>query len=934
MCTTLFSNYRLRKPKTTYNTIAINGQDISAFSATSMATAYLPSRPNLRRNTPLSVFNHPHGFNADAPMIQRIDVGDSSDDEIPLPMKFSALTKALLESEAPEPTSPVKEEHVQREEFRRSSPSRYRRDLRQVKSAIDTPSRAPLMKIVRKASPDASAISVGQDQGISSPRIVQVGASAKRNTSINESFRYTARSREGTPVQDFVTPAPAPRAVRISRNRTESNASSGRAGDVSGVRSESRHDTASVERTHEGQESYSSFNRSASAASTDGVTRHAPSTLARSRNTSAESAAPPGSMRVKRVPVGTGSFLRGAPVRRGFRRRDSDENQSANEDNHALSQVSAGHNDMDDPPVRSADHSERVDSANGSTKAVEQISAHDFAQQQEQNRETRPVSTYANQDRSQGSRRPTSRVPSRQSSIEHLPGHSSPPRSQSQADKPSGHAHSYALSDRQSNESIQQAAHQRQSSLSRPSYRPPPPKMYIDTNEDQENMPPPTFKRNKDHDFKYLGKSEKVSVLTVEKHRTVADTPVPVPAHQSPRKALGALSENTPLRPAPPPPPKMTVLDAATKTAGASTTKSKKRRQHILINGKLFTQMNKLGKGGSGDVYCVMAENYKLFALKKVKLEDCDETAVRGFKGEIDLLRKLVDVERVVRLYDWELDESKQTLSVLMEKGDNDFNRILTQSINGLDPKFDPVMTRYYWREMLECVQAVHDYDIVHSDLKPANFLMVQGRLKLIDFGIANAIDTDNTCNVHRESHVGTPNYMSPESITDTNGSSGNGRDAEGRPLKKDMKIGKASDVWSMGCILYQMTYGRPPFAHIPNQISRIMAITNPKVAIEYPERGIGGAIVPASLKGTLRRCLQRDPELRPTAKQLLSESDGFLNPEAGGAVMMSEDLLRQIIDKVVDRCRDPKKGVPTPEEVRTYPGSFMVKIREMVEKG
>jgi serine/threonine-protein kinase TTK/MPS1 len=49
---------------------------------------------------------------------------------------------------------------------------------------------------------------------------------------------------------------------------------------------------------------------------------------------------------------------------------------------------------------------------------------------------------------------------------------------------------------------------------------------------------------------------------------------------------------------------------------------------------------------------------------------------------------------------------------------------------------------------------------------------------------------------------------------------------------------------------------------------------------------------------------------------------------------MMSEDLLRQIIDKVVDRCRDPKKGVPTPEEVRTYPGSFMVKIREMVEKG
>jgi len=62
------------------------------------------------------------------------------------------------------------------------------------------------------------------------------------------------------------------------------------------------------------------------------------------------------------------------------------------------------------------------------------------------------------------------------------------------------------------------------------------------------------------------------------------------------------------------------------------------------------------------------------------------------------------------------------------------------------------------------------------------------------------------------------------------------------------------------------------------------MAITNPKVAIEYPERGIGGTVVPASLKGTLRRCLQRDPDLRPTARQLLSEADGltFVQAEIG----------------------------------------------------
>ncbi|KAB2574028.1 hypothetical protein BFW01_g4622 [Lasiodiplodia theobromae] len=395
---------------------------------------------------------------------------------------------------------------------------------------------------------------------------------------------------------------------------------------------------------------------------------------------------------------------------------------------------------------------------------------------------------------------------------------------------------------------------------------------------------------------------------------------------------LASVSVNTPLRPAPPPPPRMSVLETATSAAGASTVKQKKRRRAFMVNGKPYQEIGRIGKGGSSDVYRVMAENGKLFALKRVKLEDADENAVRGYKGEIELLRKLEGVERVVRLFDWEVDEERQILSVLMDIGESDLARILRMKIDPEDASLDLSFTRYYWKEMLECVASVHEYDIVHSDLKPANFLLIQGRLKLIDFGIANAIDIDNTVNVHRDSHVGTPNYMSPESLQDANASARHGPNGDSS-LGRCMKLGKPSDVWSLGCILYQMVYGRPPFAHISNQIHRVMAIVNPNVTIEFPSHGLGNVRIPTGLKKTLKRCLQRDPARRPSIPEMLSERDEFLCPDAGEDLRIPEALLGQIIQRVADRFRDQSKPMPTEEEIRQYPGSFYAKIRDLLEE-
>jgi serine/threonine-protein kinase TTK/MPS1 len=914
-----------------------------------MAAVAHPTRPQIRRN-------HGGGFVDNAPAIKRFDIDDSdSDDEPPPALKFSKVTQALLDN-APLPSSPPRHEQAQ-------DAPRFGRSISGTKAGLDTPSRAPGIKIVRKSSPSV----LGNDRGNTPPRIVQVGTkssgSGARSISISGPYpqRFPAK-REPTPEAsgkpELVTPAPAPRALRVvTRSRAGSNASQdGQAHPTSSIsRPGSRSAFRGGSDSHDGKLSSEHGRTTSLQNPPETVARYGSSTVSRSRNPSADPAPPPGSQRIKRAAIGTGSFLKSGPVRRGFRRRDSEDNISPADEAPNGSQISSTNYT---PQERSMSGAEGPRSRSGSinTRAisVEPVSVHDFASRshashEPRSNEARNANSYFSRSQMSDGSRPGSRQASydlprsRQPSAERYQHRRRPSIQSNDAPAPA------PLAAQPRRPSIDQAALkpaagdqkplQRVSSINRAQYRYAGPKIHTDASEDQENMPPPTFKRNKDQDFKYFGKAS-ITVLSDDekpkpKPRMLDETPVPVPHQQQERKALGAISGNTPHRPAPAPPPKMSVLDTATTTAGASVTKSKKKRSHIVVNGKIFTQMGKIGKGGSSDVYCVMAENYKMFALKRVKLDDCDETAVRGYKGEIDLLKSLTEVDRVVRLFDWELNEDKRELFVLMEKGDTDFNRILTIRLNGVDAKFDSAFVRYHWREMLECVQAVHDHDIVHSDLKPANFLLVQGRLKLIDFGIANAIDTDNTCNVHRDSHVGTPNYMSPESITDTNAQQpGMTKDEAGRPLKKDMRIGKPSDVWSLGCILYQMTYGRPPFAHIPNQISRIMAITNPKHAIEYPETGVGGAVIPPALKATLRKCLNRDSDKRPKIKELLSDDDPFMNPEGKGGVLMTEEILGQIINKVVARCKDPTRGIPSPEEVNQYPHSFMVKIREMQEQG
>ena len=201
------------------------------------------------------------------------------------------------------------------------------------------------------------------------------------------------------------------------------------------------------------------------------------------------------------------------------------------------------------------------------------------------------------------------------------------------------------------------------------------------------------------------------------------------------------------------------------------------------------------------------------------------------------------------------------------------------------------VWVAYYFKQMLQAVQVIHEEKIVHSDLKPANFVLVKGQLKLIDFGIANAIANDTT-NIQRDHQIGTVNYMSPEAIELPEG-------------RERLKLGRPSDVWSLGCILYQMVYGRPPFQHLSTMYHKMKAIPDASYEIEYPEYAVpsvpkekkpeggeGGAEgeesqrpktppvplehlkrrVRSDVIQTMKSCLMRNPKQRAVIPDLLQD--------------------------------------------------------------
>lgn len=334
-----------------------------------------------------------------------------------------------------------------------------------------------------------------------------------------------------------------------------------------------------------------------------------------------------------------------------------------------------------------------------------------------------------------------------------------------------------------------------------------------------------------------------------------------------------------------------------------------RKKGQIIVNNKAYQRLEIIGKGGSSKVYKVRADvpgsrssssshggaHNLVYAIKRVTFDEVDESIKKGFRGEIDLLKRLRNEPRVVQLIDCEI--MGDAVYLVMECGEIDLAHVLDARLQAGVP-LDVSFLRYYGTEMFKCLEAVHKMEIVHSDLKPANFLLVKGMLKIIDFGIANLVP-EYTANIHRDMQIGTPNYMAPEALLDVSHLSGsqmrgNGPAAAARQQQQQFKfkIGKPSDVWSCGCILYQIVYGQPPYAHYRGS-QRLVAIMNPTVAINYPRNGIGSVRVPREALELIQGCLNREPPRRWTVGDALQSS--FVN-----AHTVDQRFIRSLVNHAV----------------------------------
>ncbi|MDX6743013.1 serine/threonine-protein kinase [Actinocorallia sp. A-T 12471] len=287
-----------------------------------------------------------------------------------------------------------------------------------------------------------------------------------------------------------------------------------------------------------------------------------------------------------------------------------------------------------------------------------------------------------------------------------------------------------------------------------------------------------------------------------------------------------------------------------------------------------YVLVGRLGEGGQGVVYLGRSPSGRQVAVKLLSAGfSGDEAARVRFVRELETARRVADF-CTARVIAADVYGDRPYIVSEYVRGRSLHELIRADGVRaGADLHRLAIGT-------VTALAAIHRAGIVHRDFKPPNVIVGEDGPRVIDFGIARALDGMATMRSHT---VGTPAYMAPEQVA-------------GLPL------GPATDMFAWASTLVFAATGAPPFGadSIPAVLHRVLH-AEPDVSALPPE-----------LAGIVRACLAKDPELRPTAAQTLMRLLGYPDtaPEASAPRVERVTTTLEVPAPDAGRATGPGSGV------------------------
>ncbi|HEV8598681.1 MAG TPA: serine/threonine-protein kinase [Gemmatimonadales bacterium] len=265
------------------------------------------------------------------------------------------------------------------------------------------------------------------------------------------------------------------------------------------------------------------------------------------------------------------------------------------------------------------------------------------------------------------------------------------------------------------------------------------------------------------------------------------------------------------------------------------------QRFQALLEGRYAIE-RELGRGGMATVYLARDLRHgRTVAIKLLQPEITTSLTAERFLREIQITAKLQH-PNILGLFDSGAEEGLCYYVMPHVEGESLRDRLLWEKQLAVETAIDVSI------EVCSALAYAHSRGVVHRDIKPENILFSAGHAIVADFGIARALSEGQRAITAVGIPLGTPPYMSPEQ-------------AQGLD-----NIDHRSDLYGLGCVLFEMIAGRPPFVgvSIGKVIQQHLLSPPPSVREFRPE-------APASLDPILGKALVKDPGGRyQTAEEML----------------------------------------------------------------